>query len=383
MIKRLFTVVALFCATTVSLIARTTNPYAPKWTKDGYYFTANAENTENTLTMTVRATIDGVRCDSAFEIGVFVGNRCVVRNNIYSSESYYERHGYYTTLNVKANANEMLSFRIYDHRNEVEVQCSEPPTPIKFTANAKYGSITSETYELTFKGSTTHRDEALVIDDATDLPFTGNQYSITADGIACSYKRDAYLDGGYETIVLPFDADITSIKEAGFVFEKFEGFGDNTIKFVELDEDENLQAGVPYLFCYSGTPSDDRVKIEFVASVGQVKGSIVAIEGWNGTFKAMDGSEIAGKYILNISGDKMQKAGEGASLAPYRCYLELPNNTNVAMFSVSHRTSTTTEIENLNMKDDSELIFDLCGRRLDKMPKSGVVIKNNKKIYIR
>ena len=383
MIKKLFTVVALFCATTVSLIAQTTNPYAPKWTKNGYYFTANAENTENTLTMTVRATIDGVRCDSAFEIGVFVGNRCVVRNNIYSSESYYERHGYYTTLNVKANANEMLSFRIYDHRNEVEVQCSEPPTPIKFTANAKYGSITSETYELTFKGSTTHNNAALVIDDATNLPFSGKQYSITAEGIACSYTRDAYLDGGYETIVLPFDADITSLKDAGFVFEKFEGFGDNTIKFVELAEDENLQAGIPYLYRYSGMPSEERMEIEFVASVDQVDDNIVASEGWIGTFKAMDSDEIKGKYILNIKGDKMQKASAQATLAPYHCYLELPADVNVATLAVSHRTSDATAIANVMVHDDDEVIYDLCGRKLDKMPKSGVVIKNNKKIYIK
>ena len=383
MIKKLFTVVALFCATTVSLIAQTTNPYAPKWTKNGYYFTANAENTENTLTMTVRATIDGVRCDSAFEIGVFVGNRCVVRKNLYSSTRYYDRHGYFTILDVKANTNEMLSFRIYDHRNEVEVQCSEPPTPIKFTSNAQYGSINSETYELTFKGSTTHRDEALVIDDDTDLPFSGNQYSITADGIVCSYTRKAYLDGGYETIVLPFDADITSLKDAGFVFEKFEGFGDNTIKFVELAEDENLQAGIPYLYRYSGMPSEERMEIEFVASVDQVDDNIVASEGWIGTFKAMDSDEIKGKYILNISGDKMQKAGAQATLAPYHCYLELPADVNVATLAVSHRTSDATAIANVMVHDDDEVIYDLCGRKLDKMPKSGVVIKNNKKIYIK
>ena len=382
MIKKLFTAVALFCATTVSSIAQTTNPYAPKWTKNGFYFTANAENTENTLTMTVRATIDGVRCDSAFEIGVFVGNRCVVRNNLYSSTKYYERHGYYTTLNVKANANEMLSFRIYDHRNEVEVLCSEPPTPIKFTANGKYGSITSGTYELTFKGSTTHSDKALVIDDATDLSLSGNQYSITANGIACSYTRNAYLDGGYETIVLPFDADITEIKASGFVFEKFEGFGNNTIKFVELAQNENLKAGVPYLFRYSGTPSADRQEIEFVADANRVSGDIIATEGWTGTFKYMNGNEIAGKYILNTDGDMMQIAGSGASLKPYHCYLELVDDANVSTLSVSHRRNTA-DVESMTIPNDSEEIYDMSGRKLDKMPQSGIVIKNNKKIYIK
>lgn len=371
----LFTVVALLCATTVSLQAQT-----PDWYKNGEnYFTAVNKNTADNFTMTVMGTIDGVRCDDAFEIGVFCGNECRLSKPFYSN--LLEFYGYYSMLTVKGEKGETFSFRLYDHRNKVEVEVVSLPE-VEFKADAIYGSFEDGLYDLAFNGSTTHRAE-LKINDDTDLPYTGNQYGITAEGIACSYTRSAYLDGGYETIVLPFDTDITSIKEAGFVFEKFEGFGDNTIKFVELEEDENLLAGVPYLFSYSGTPSDDRMEIEFVASVGQVSGNIEAIDGWKGTFKTMNGSAIAGKYILNISGDKMQKAGEGASLAPYRCYLELPNNTNVAMLSVLHRTSTTTEIENLKIKDESENIFDLCGRKLDKMPESGVVIKNSKKIYIR
>ena len=382
MIKKLFTVVALFCATTISLIAQTTNPYAPKWTKNGFYFTANPENTENTLTMTVKATIDGLPCDSAYEIGVFVNDRCVVRNNLYSSVRYYERHGYYTTLNVKANRNEVLSFRIYDHRNEVEVQCYEQPATIKFVADANYGSISDGPYELTFKGSTTHSNEALHIDDNTELPISGKQHSITEKGFECSYTRKAYLDGGYETIVLPFDADINEIKAAGFVFEKFEGFGENCIKFVELEENENLKAGIPYLFRYAGEPSDGRMDIEFTANVQQATDEIAYQDGWTGTFKHMDGNAIAGKYILNVKGDKIQKAGSGASLAPYRCFLELPADTNASMLSVSHRGGTTG-ITGINNDENTGKIFDLQGRMLNRMPKSGIIIKNNKKIYIK
>ena len=50
--------------------------------------------------------------------------------------------------------------------------------------------------------------------------------------------------------------------------------------------------------------------------------------------------------------------------------------------TISVYTSTTT-ITNVVVHDDAEVIYDLCGRKLDKMPKSGVVIKNNKKIYIK
>ena len=378
MIKKLVAVVALLCATTVSLSAQT-----PDWYNNGEnYFKAVNKNVENNFTMTVMGTIDGERCDDAFEIGVFCGEECRLSEPFYSISPIFEYFGYFSMLAVKGEKGETISFRFYDHRNKVEVEAANPPQELAFKADASYGSFNNGLYDLAFNGSTTHR-ATLTIDDDTDLPYSGTQYGITADGIECSYTRNAYLDGGYETIVLPFDADVTSIKEAGFVFEKFDKFGDNTIKFVELDEREILKAGVPYLFSYVGTPSDGRKEIKFVGTMPTMNDKIVGSEGWTGTFKAMEGDGIKGKYILNIKGDKMQKASAQATLAPYHCYLELPADVNVATLAVSHRTSDATAIANVMVHDDDEVIYDLCGRKLDKMPKSGVVIKNNKKIYIK
>ena len=376
MIKRLFTIVALMCATIVSLTAQ--NVY-PSWHKNSdFHFTKKKLTTQSNFTMMVIGTIDGERCDSAFEIGVFCGDECREVKAFYANKKK-PAIGHFSTLVINGVEGESFGFRIYDHRNNVEVEATICPQEISFVADAEYGS-TNSFYELAFNNSTTHR-AALAIDDETDLPFTGKQYGITADGIACSYTRNAYLDGGYETIVLPFDADINEIKAAGFVFEKFEGFGENTIKFVELEDDENLKAGIPYLFRYAGEPSDGRMEIEFTANVQQATGEIATQDGWSGTFKAMDGSAIAGKYILNVKGDKMQKAGSGASLAPYHCYLELPAGTDATSLSVSHR-GNTTGINNIQ-EIDSEEIFDLYGRKLNEIPHNGIIIKNNKKIYIK
>lgn len=377
--KRLFTVVALLCATTVSLTAQ---EITPEWyKKGGSYFKAVEKNSESNFTMAVMGTIDCERCDSAFEIGVFCGEECRLSVPFYSSDELFNIVKFYSKLTVGGVTGEMFSFRMYDHRNNVEVAAEKCPVEITFTADKHYGSFNTGLYELAFNNSTTHR-MALDIDDATDLPYTGKQYGITADGIACSYTRNVYLDGGYETIVLPFDADINEIKVAGFVFEKFEGFGDNTIKFVELEDDENLKAGIPYLFRYAGEPSDGRMEIGFTANVQQAAGEVTAQEGWTGTFKAMDGNAIAGKYILNAKGDKMQKAGSETSLAPYHCYLELPVGTDAEKLSVSHRGSATG-ITGISNKNNSEKMFDLQGRQLDRMPRSGIIIRNNKKIYIK
>lgn len=378
MTKRLFAVVVLLCATIASLVAK---DIVPQWYKSGKsHFKAVEKNTESNFTMSVMATIDGEQCDSAFEIGVFCGDECRLSMPLYSSDDLYEYFGYYSMLTIKGENGEKISFRLYDHRNNAEVTAAVRPNVIDFVSDKHYGSFNTGLYNLAFASSATHR-MTLELDDAHDLPFTGRIYGTTADGIACSYTRNAYLDGGFESIVLPYDTDITEMKAAGFSFEKFHGFGENTIIFVELAEDENLKAGVPYIFRYTGTVSDGRQELQFTANVQQASGNIKATEGWSGTFKYMDGNAIAGKYILNIKGDKMQKAGNGAWLNPYRCYLELPAGTNASMFSVSH-VRNTTAIEEVAAQQDPDAIFDIYGRKLDKMPRNGIIIKNNRKIYI-
>ncbi len=373
---------ALLCSFTISLTAQ--NMFPDWYGKDHHYTVPDNYLTEGNFTMLTIGTIDGVRCDNAYELGIFCKekNECRCSEPFYTNRLFFDQFGYYATPTVNGVSGETFYFRLYDHRNQVEVEAEIAPKEVAFVDNQMLGDF-DNFYELAFKNSTTHRN-SLIIDDATGLPFTGKQYGITADGIACSYTRNAYLDGGYETIVLPFDADISAIKEAGFVFEKFEGLGGNTIQFVELAEDENLQAGVPYLFRYSGTPSAGRQEIEFVAAMDQVDDKIIATQGWTGTFKRMEGNEIAGKYILNTSGNKMVKAGTGAGLKPYHAYLNLPEGVDAAALAVSHR-SATTDVDEVLQENvyGEEIMFDLSGRRV-KHPSAGdVIIKNNKKMYVR
>lgn len=379
MIKRVFTVVALLCATTVTLTAQN---YVPDWyRKKANYFKAVTKNFESNFTMAVMATIDEVQCDSAYEIGVFCGEECRLSSPLYSSKDFYDKFYFYSTLTIKGEDKEIISFRLYDHRNKTEVGAAIYPDEIEFISDKQYGSLNSELYILDFKDSDTHRT-LLEIDDSTNLPFSGRINSISTEGIACEYRRSAYLDGGFETIILPFETDITEIKAAGFVFEKFNGFGNNTIKFIELNDDENLEAGVPYIYRYTGAASDEKMELVFSANVQQVSSEILEKEGLTGTFKAMDGNEIAGKYILNITGDKMQKAGNMAWLSPYRCYLELPAGANVPMLTVTHY-GNNTNIQNINIQSSSDAIFDIYGRKLNELPKSGIIIRNNRKIYIK
>lgn len=378
MIKQIFIVVALFCATTVSLSGQ--NIY-PSWYINGAsYYSPVEKNTDTNFAMFVLGTIDEVRCDSAFEVSVFCNEECRTTKPFYTSKRTYDTYKFYSSLVVNGESGEKYSFRLYDHRNGVEVLAEETPVWVDFVADGQYGSVNTGLYELSFKNSTTHRS-VLELNDNIELPFNGKQYSITADGIECNYTRSAYLDGGYETIVLPFDADITSIKEQGFEFEKFDGFGENTIRFVNLEENEILKAGVAYLFRYTGTPSNNRMEITFEGNQQQLSDEIISNEGWTGTFKEMEGIDLSGCYILNIKGDTMNKAGSLASLKPYHAYLRLPVQYNAAKISVIH-IGKTTGINKINVSK-GEQIYDLNGKLLKERPQNGIIIKNNKKILIK
>ena len=378
MMNRLFAVVALVCATTASLKAQ---GLVPEWyTQGDNYFQPVEQFTENNFTMAVMVTIDGVRCDSAYEIGVYCGDECRLSAPLYASKELYEYFYFYATLTVNGVSGENFSFRLYDHRNKAEVVAEVCPDEIGFVSNKHYGSFNTGLHELAFAKSTSHRT-GLEIADAADLPFTGKQYSITSEGMACSYTREVCLDGGYETIVLPFDADITELKEAGFVFERFGLIAEDTIKFVNLAEGENLEAGVPYIFRYNGTPSAEVKELAFTGMVQQASDKIKAVKGWSGTFVGMAGDAMADKYVLAGEGDKLLEADVNAAFPPYRCFMELPADMDASTLTVMHYEMIAS-VDRIQMPDATKAIFELSGRRLNGMPQKGIVIMNNRKIYI-
>ena len=380
MMKRLSTVVALLCATTVILQAQNVNP---SWSKNkDFHFSAIKRNTEGNFQMTVKVTIDEVRCDSAFEIGVFCEDECVLAKALMTNKKVFDIHYFYSQYVVNGENGEKYTFRLYDHRNKVEVIAAETPESVEFVNDAIYGSLNGGLYELAFRNSSTHRS-LLQLNDETNLPYSGTQYSITADGIDCSYTRAAYLDGGYESIVLPFDADITDMKGEGFVFEKLETITETSIRFVELEEGENLKAGVAYIFRYTGVPSDGSFELTFKGNSTQVNDAVVNNNGWTGTFNAMDGSQIAGKYILNPKGDMMQRAGSGASLSPYHAYLELPAGMNMSRMKVIHN-ALVTGIGNITGSNGAgERMYNLSGCEVNEKQYKGIVVRNSKKVLVK
>ena len=323
-----------------------------------------------------------MRCDSAFEIGVFCEDECVLAKALMTNKQVFDIHYFYSQYVVNGEKGEKYTFRLYDHRNKVEVIAAETPESVEFVNDAIYGSLNGGLYELAFRNSSTHRS-LLQLDDETNLPYSGTQYSITADGIECSYTRQAYMDGGYESIVLPFDADITDMKGEGFVFEKLETITETSIRFVELEEGENLKAGVAYIFRYTGVPSDGRPELTFKGNSTQVNDAVVNNNGWTGTFNAMDGNQIAGKYILNPKGDMMQMAGSGASLSPYHAYLELPDGMDMSRMKVIHNNLVSGIGNITGSNGEGERMYNLSGCEVKEKQYKGIVVSNRKKVLVK
>ena len=139
MMKRLSTVVALLCATTVILQAQNVNP---SWSKNkDFHFNAINRNTEGNFQMTVKVTIDEVRCDSAFEIGVFCEDECVMTKALMTNKRVFDRHYFYSQYVVNGEKGEKYNFRLYDHRNNVEVLSANVPDEVEFSNDAILGSL--------------------------------------------------------------------------------------------------------------------------------------------------------------------------------------------------------------------------------------------------
>lgn len=169
-------------------------------------------------------------------------------------------------------------------------------------------------------------------------PF-GVIHSFTAQQAA--YTRDAWQDGEWETIVLPFDVSAANLPD-GYKFDQFHSISpDQTVvRFVEATE---LKAHTPYLMRYAGTPENIQKPVTF-------KAEKVTIEPFNpntntafkGVYTTQSG---VGRYILGIkNGKAVFNIGiEDAHIQPFRAYIDCSQST-TNMLQMSHQTPHPTSL---------------------------------------
>lgn len=203
-----------------------------------------------------------------------------------------------------------------------------------------------------------------------------------------TYSRDAYCDGLYETIVLPFDCEKP---ESPFVWEEITAEGNGYLA-TDLTADQTLQAGKAYLMRFTGATDDSDMSQTY-------KASDVYIPAFNmpepeGLFGSTDvytvESEADGIYMLSAQDGCFRLATAGSYSAPFRaCYKPAQNQsqTNLNIFN-----DATSIQEVTDQTDRPSPIYTIDGRYvgntgrmnsdLKQLPK-GVYIINHKKIIIK
>lgn len=203
-----------------------------------------------------------------------------------------------------------------------------------------------------------------------------------------TYSRDAYRDGLYETIVLPFDCE----KPAGaFVWEEITGEDADHLT-TDLTEDETLQAGKAYLMRYTDEPEENGMtQIYQTTNAGIPVFSQPVPDGLFGsTDTYVVESEADGIYMLSAKDGSFRLATAGSYSAPFRaCYKSGQDNLQANL----HIDNEATAIHEISDQADDHLrIYTLDGRYigdtdsqgtgLKQLPK-GIYIINHKKIIIK
>ena len=183
-----------------------------------------------------------------------------------------------------------------------------------------------------------------------------------------SYVRQLVGDGGWETLCLPFDAEVPQ----GFLFESLETASE---KELEFNTTSSITTDVPLIFKPAATYSE--AQLVLISKACTVKAeekakNLIFFGNYSPLYVESVSENI---FLLNGNGDKFTLASEGSRLAPFRAYLKLYFNG--SDIPIRHKTTSIPTISN---RVKTAECFSIDGRKADysKM-KHGVFIVNGKK----
>ena len=205
----------------------------------------------------------------------------------------------------------------------------------------------------------------LTVTENADLAVTGTYTSAT-------YTR-AIEVGKYGTICLPFAPDAASL--ANYTFFTMESAADGVINFVE---EEAPVANTPYIYCLKG---DNEAITGGVTVVSATLNDVVAGD-WTmrGSFTNQAIDAATGNYYGYVAAqNKIVKANTTLTVKPYRAYFTSEKAAAAVTLRFT-RGDETTEISAAELDvQPATVIYDLAGRRVEKMEK-GIYIVNGKKV---
>lgn len=130
-----------------------------------------------------------------------------------------------------------------------------------------------------------------------------------------AYEREACSDGSWETLYVPFDADLPE----GFVAESFEGLVRATgeLRFAETDY---IPANTPLIVHHTGYSGTEKVMLRIWNRSGKVGLPETESSIFTGTyvFRTLDDGDT-GIYLLD--GEDFVRGKAGSTLPPFRAYM--------------------------------------------------------------
>ena len=208
-------------------------------------------------------------------------------------------------------------------------------------------------------------------------------------GVVSATLGREFVAGRTSTVYLPFAVDQASADALGefYTFKGITAAGDADLQPVTT----GLVAKTPYIFKKSGagkiSVKNVSVRTDAAPAATELIGTFEPIT-W--TSQLLNSYELANKYIYgfaaedqgeNIQAGEFVRVGAGATIKPYRAYLEVAYNA--ARIAINWGGDETTGIRTLQSVKPQEGWFTIGGARLAGAPsKPGLYIFNGKKVIV-
>lgn len=229
--------------------------------------------------------------------------------------------------------------------------------PILVNADTPKHLMEAWPFVLLCEGESARLATAFTLADGMPLKWTGCFSASPGDLI---YTRQMHADGGWETIVVPFDICVPVDFEVRVPSE----ISANEIIFTKVDR---LEANRAAIIRHKGTANGKKPQLNLCNDSENVRAAISesSLQGVYDTLRVQENS--AGIYLLDTSGQNFVKAVAGSWVAPFRAALCPNEMADVAVaYSVRCLDDETLGC-NSAVSDDSiwqGTCYDLQGRCL-------------------
>lgn len=238
------------------------------------------------------------------------------------------------------------------------------------------------------KDTTLYTAHLLLLTDRSDFI---NHYTILAG--TARIVRPTWVDGSYETCILPFvpmrayRADDAAKQDEwnNFHFEKYLSHSTTEVTYSPI-ANSSFASDIPYLMKYTGSHTA-ATKVDYYFETDNVNVPIVDdVYGndWTGCYRPHTVAAGEVIYIINFDGTMLQKAASGLIVPPFHCYF-FPSSgggSGIKGFTIGHsdETGISPVVNDKGNKDAT--LYDMTGRKVDKIVRSGLYIIGGTKRYI-